>query len=335
MNGAPFFEIFVDASTAGLRLDKVLATHPQCSRTRGRKLLAKGAVWVDGKRIKIAGRRMKSGQRIRVYHGPTVQPDVVSAGLPLRRRVIFASEDVIAVNKPAGLCAVPTPADDRWVLSNLLQNALGLEKPLIAVHRIDRDTSGVLVFARHRQAARRLTELQMEGACEKRYRAVCIGRPADKDGLWNWPLAKDPSRGDRRRIAARGGVRAETRYRVLKEDARYPGLFWLELELLTGRTHQIRVHSAHAGCPLVGDSWYGRSKSAAPIFDRHGVRWRASALCLHSRCFRIRCDGWLGGMEWRADLPDPFVRCVRVDPEGGGFSAPSDSTDFGLDRRLR
>jgi RluA family pseudouridine synthase len=271
-------QLLVGEELEGERLDKALSTADICSRRRGRALISEGAVWVDGRRVKVCGRRLRAGQRVEVFLSSPSSPANAPTGLnglkdptdpndrrSLRERILLLDDDIVAVEKPAGIPSVPTPRTDRNVLSSLLEAELDLDSPLMAIHRLDRDTSGVIVFARTPRAAARLTQLQMDGAVVKTYVAVAGDRPDHDRGSWRYPLAKNPRRRGRMMVDEKRGLAARTDYEVVGPEPGFANLFRFELTLHTGRTHQIRVHMSEAGCPVVGDRWYGGPLAVLPL----------------------------------------------------------------------
>ncbi len=259
--------VFVSSTQQGLRLDQVLGATDLLSRTRARKLIAQGAVWVDGRRTKVAGRKMQSGQRIEVFLGGR-EEDVSAERRDLP--VLFRDERFVVIDKPCGLPSAPTPSKSQGVVTSILVDQLGLQREPFPVHRLDRDTSGIMVLALDRQGAALATRLQERGLITRKYLALAVGRPESDDGTWDAALGRDPRRQGRWRVTA-AGRRAETKYRVLG-PSRFSGIWLLELELVTGRTHQIRIHMAHAGCPVLGDPWYGTGRDLPDGCDGAWVR---------------------------------------------------------------
>lgn len=185
-------------------------------------------------------------------------------------RVVHFDRDLVVVDKPAGMPSVParTVLDPPDVAA-VLRGACG---PLEAVHRLDRDTSGLLVLARSREARARLGRSFERGGVTKRYLAVVHGMPPAGSGEINQPLARDLERPPRHRVDVILGRRATTRWRMLAStDHAGTRVALLELRPLTGRSHQIRVHLAWLGCPVVGDPLYGRSRRPSTAMALHAA----------------------------------------------------------------
>jgi tRNA pseudouridine32 synthase / 23S rRNA pseudouridine746 synthase len=190
-------------------------------------------------------------------------------------RVVFADDDLVVVDKPPGMPSVPArTASDPPAVAVMLALRYG---PLEAVHRLDRDTSGLLVLARSHAARRSLGRAFESAAVSKRYHAVVRGAlPADA-GAIHLPLAADPARAPRQRVDPILGRRATTRWRVRARAAAGDGpaadgpLTLVELEPVTGRSHQLRVHLAWLGCPIVGDRLYGRDPQPSAILALRAV----------------------------------------------------------------
>lgn len=181
---------------------------------------------------------------------------------PPEIRIVFADDDVVVVAKPSGTPSVParTPLDPPDV-ARVLRHTFG---PLEAVHRLDRDTAGLLVLARSTAARAALGRSFEAGAVAKRYRAVARGRLPAPQGTIHLPLADDPEHPPSKRVDPILGRRATTRWTLVAEAWPAGGdpLALVELEPMTGRSHQLRVHLAWLGCPIVGDRLYGRAVAA-------------------------------------------------------------------------
>ncbi len=257
---------------ADLRLDRWFRRHfPALSHGRLEKLLRTGQVRVDGKRAK-AGTRLSPGQAVRVPpHVDAQMPPPAPAGparlqpaeaAALQARILFMDEWLIAIDKPPGL-AVQGGSGQRLHL-DAMADALrfGASDAPRLVHRLDKDTSGVLLLARSAPAARALTAVFREGAAQKIYWAVVAGVPRPRQGRIDLPLAKKRA-GRGRHASSREtmtadratGQSAETIYRVVQTRGAVAA--WLALKPLTGRTHQLRAHCVALGHPILGDGKYG------------------------------------------------------------------------------
>ncbi len=254
----------------GWRLDLFLARSlPELSRSRLQALIAEGRVARDGAKIGDANHRVKPGEVYSV-EVPTPRPAEPEAqDIPLT--VLYEDADLIVIDKPVGLVVHPAAGNLDGTLVNALlahcgpslQGIGGVARPGI-VHRLDKDTSGVLVAAKNERAMRSLGKQFAAHAVERVYNAVVWGSPRGGQGHVEGNLGRNPF--DRKRMAVlRGaGKPARTNYRVLEQfgSGEKPLAALLECRLETGRTHQIRVHLAHLGHPLIGDSTYGRARQA-------------------------------------------------------------------------
>lgn len=293
----------VTEQEAGLRLDRWFKRHfPGLSFGRLAKLLRNGQVRVDGRRAK-AGQRLEAGQAVRL---PPLQAEAakpVPAEMPaaaeaaaLHRRVLYRDDWVIALDKPAGL-AVQGGSGVRHHLDQML-DALrfgSAERPRL-VHRLDKDTSGVLLLARHPLAAQRLAAAFRGKDAEKLYWAAVVGVPRREEGRIAAPLAKLPSHAGERVRTDEAGRSAVTLYRVLDKAGKRAA--WLALRPLTGRTHQLRAHCALIGTPILGDGKYG-GKGA--FLSGRGLSRR---LHLHARAIRLPHPSGRGELRVTAPLPE-------------------------------
>ncbi len=242
-----------------------------------RALVARGAVYVDGKRAQAGAARVGAGQRLLVVLEESGAAVTSPSPATARLEVLFEDDDVVAVNKPAGVTAQPTPGRVGDSLVDLVSAHLGF--PAGLVHRLDRETSGVTVFGKHAEATARLAAAFREGRAEKEYLSLtAAGLPAE--GTIDLPLSKDPSRPGRWRASrAANGVPARTRF-----EARAAGaVSVVALFPETGRTHQLRAHLAALGFPIVGDRLYGGPPGPRCL--------------LHARVLTV--DGW------RVEAPVP------------------------------
>lgn len=243
------------------RLDKLLAEQDQeHSRSQIQQWIAEGHVRVNGKTVK-ANYKCETGDRIE-WTEPEPEPlSLEPENIPLD--IVYEDEDVIVINKPRGMVVHPSAGHQSGTLVHALlyhcddlSGINGVERPGI-VHRIDRDTSGLLVVAKNDKAHASLAEQLQDKTLSRKYEAIVHGVIEHETGLIDAPIARDPK--DRQRMAVvQGGKPAVTHFRVLD---RYDRFSHVECRLETGRTHQIRVHMKYIGHPLVGDPKYGPRKT--------------------------------------------------------------------------
>jgi 23S rRNA pseudouridine955/2504/2580 synthase len=304
-------QVEVVAADDGLRLDKWFKRHyPGLPFGRLAKLLRTGQVRVDGKRVK-AGDRLDAGAIVRV-------PPLEAAAVPskprkvqapvnpedaarIRDMTLYEDDDVIVLNKPPGLATQGGTGTVRHVDGMLEALRKGDERPRL-VHRLDRDTSGVLVLAKTRKAAAALGEAFKARSARKIYWALVIGVPELAEGRISAPLAKEPgARGERMEVSDEG-KRATTLYTVMDRAADKTA--WLAMMPLTGRTHQLRAHAVHMGHPIVGDGKYGGKEAQLP-------GQVSGKLHLHAR--RIIMDHPRGGvLDVTAPLPTHMAESWKL-----------------------
>ena len=243
------------------RLDKALVSLlPDKSRTHLVKCINEGKVLVNAK-VGKASLVVKTGDEIEFEDLEKQNLDVIEQNLNLD--IVYEDADVAVVNKPKGMVVHPAVGNYENTLVNGLLYELedlatinGVVRPGI-VHRIDKDTSGLLMIAKNDKASLSLTQQLKDHACKRHYQALVYGTIVEDRGKINAPIGRDSV--DRKKMAVtKLGKEANTHFKVLK---RYKGYTLLDCELETGRTHQIRVHLAYIGHPLVGDKVYGRRKS--------------------------------------------------------------------------
>ncbi|MDF2096079.1 RluA family pseudouridine synthase [Aquibaculum arenosum] len=196
----------------------------------------------------------------------------------LSKRLLYRDGLLLVIDKPAGIAVHAGPSGGLSLEAGFDALRFGLPRPPALAHRLDRDTSGCLALGRHPKALRKLAALFREGRVEKVYWALVMGAPPEPEGQLDRALEKMSSRevGWRMRPADKGGLQASTRWRTLGSGG---GLSWLELRPLTGRTHQIRVHCAALGCPILGDPVYATTRPPAGL--RLHLRARSLRLPLY------------------------------------------------------
>jgi 23S rRNA pseudouridine1911/1915/1917 synthase len=280
-------------SDDGERIDRFIAARGGISRGEARRALERGGVFLDGKRCKVSGRVLHAGQKVTVNLEEAGRGADAAAPLD-RSRLLFADEHVAVVDKPAGVPAQPTLTTDRGHLPELVSALTG--SAVILVHRLDRETSGVTILARTAGAARTLADAFRDGSPEKTYLALCARAPEPPEGRVDAPLGKDPRHPGRRAVLPDGQA-AATRYRTLAVGPGGAALVqaWPE----TGRTHQIRVHLAHVGAPLVGDARYGGPRMVGPL--------AIPRVMLHALRLEIGHPATGARMTFEAPIPDDFA----------------------------
>ena len=286
------------ADREGERLDAFLARSvPDLTRSAAQRLLERGAVTLRGRAAK-KNDKTRLGDTLTVCL-PEPQPvDLVPQDIPLD--VIYEDDDVIVVNKPVGLVVHPAPGHPDGTLVNALLYHCGTSlsgingelRPGI-VHRIDRDTSGLIVAAKNDRAHLALAAQLQDHSLARVYEAVAVGGFREDCGTVDAPLGRHPV--DRKKMAVdrKNGREAVTHWSVL---ARYPGYTHVECRLETGRTHQIRVHLASIGHPLLGDTVYGSKKPWPGLAGQ----------CLHARRLRFVHPSTGEPLELECPLPDWF-----------------------------
>jgi 23S rRNA pseudouridine1911/1915/1917 synthase len=255
-------EIRIDSADAGIRLDRALQRRlPEQSRTRLKQLILDGRVTGDGRLLRDPAARAPPGVSIVVTLPAPDEPGPAAQPIPLAIR--FEDADLIVIDKPAGLVVHPAPGNPAGTLVNALlahcgpslAGIGGVRRPGI-VHRLDKDTSGLIVAAKTESAHRALSQDFAARRIERAYAGVVWGVPAPPAGEIAGNIGRSPvNRKKMAVVAASRGKPAITRYRVERRFNDHAAL--IECRLLTGRTHQIRVHLAHIGHPLIGDPVYG------------------------------------------------------------------------------
>lgn len=264
-------EITVSDAQSGLRLDKLLSEAlPDMSRSRVQALIKEGCVFAGERTITAPSRAVKPGEQFVLTVPEAEDADPEPEDIPLD--VVFEDDHLIVVNKSAGMVVHPAPGSPSGTLVNALLHHCkgslsgigGVKRPGI-VHRIDKDTSGLLVVAKHDKAHTGLAEQFAAHTVERRYRAVCKGLPNPTAGRIEGNIGRNPNDRKKMTVVPHGGKHAITHYRTLEsfQQAGRPVASHIECQLETGRTHQVRVHMMHIGHPLVGDPLYARSSLAS------------------------------------------------------------------------
>jgi 23S rRNA pseudouridine1911/1915/1917 synthase len=303
----------VTESENGLRLDRALGDlFPSYSRNFLANLVTDGHVRIDGAPARKVSQRVETGQRVAIDVPPPAPATIASQDLPLT--VIHEDADVVVIDKPAGLVVHPAAGHADSTLVNALLfhvkdlSGVGCEIRHGIVHRLDKDTSGVMVIAKHDDAHRKLTANWNTDRVRKEYLALVYGTPANDRGTIDAPVGRDPR--DRKRMAVvPEGRNAVTDYE-LSERLRYASL--LRCRLRTGRTHQIRVHMKHLGHPIVGDPLYsGPQWRGIPDKKIQKVLSSLDRQMLHAAKITFEHPRTGAVVSYEAPLPEDF-RAVLV-----------------------
>lgn len=264
---------------AGQRIDKALAeAHPDLSRTQWQQLIEDGHVTIAGQPVK-ASLRLEGDERVDVTIPEVAETELVAQQIPLD--IIYEDEDFLAINKPAGMVVHPAPGHEKDTLVNAvlghcpqLEGIGGERRPGI-VHRLDKETSGLILVAKNDLALRHLQGQFKRRTVNKTYLALVEGHIQPPQALVDAPIGRDPHHRKRMAVIAPGSSArsrtAQTEYKLVETLARHS---LVACYPRTGRTHQIRVHLAFAGYPIVGDETYGRRRQELAL-ERHFLHaWR-------------------------------------------------------------
>lgn len=301
----------VEAQDAGKRLDAFLAENTDLSRSAAAKLIESGAVTVNGKKTEKKY-LIKEGDEAEVILPEVEEYEAVPENIPLN--VVYEDSDIIVINKPSGMVVHPAPGNYTGTLVNALlyhcKDSLsgigGVMRPGI-VHRIDKDTSGLLVVAKNDASHRALSEELGYHGIEREYHALVRGGFKEESGTVDLPIGRHPV--DRKKMAViksgEGAREAVTHYEVLRS---YGQISYLKLKLETGRTHQIRVHMSYLGHALLGDEVYSSTKipfekQHAPLFDGQ---------ILHAKRLSLTHPRTGERMTFECELPDNFKKLIEI-----------------------
>lgn len=311
----------VSEAAEGTRLDKFLAAAlPDLSRTQIQRLIDAGHVELP--RGKATARyRVRSGERISLVVPPP-KPTLLSPE-DIALDIVYEDDALVVVNKPPGMVVHPAPGHDHGTLVNALlylcpslSGVGGEERPGI-VHRLDKDTSGLLLVAKHDRSHRHLSDQLRHRTLTRRYLALVQGRLAADQGTIDAPIGRHPQHRQKMAVVAANGRAARTHYQVLET---WGALSLLHLSLETGRTHQIRVHLAHISRPVIGDPIYGTRALSLP--RQPGLeRWLRTfpRQALHARELQFEHPETGATMVFSAPLPDDLAALIaRVRQAFGG-----------------
>ena len=296
------FEFAVDSDLSGQRLDKCISLkYPEISRSHIAKVIKDGGVSVDSKPVK-ASFKVSEGNFIEFDLPLEAMPDILPQDIPLD--IIYEDSDVLIVNKPKGMVVHPAPGHYKGTLVNALlfhikdlSGINGTLRPGI-VHRIDRDTTGSVIVCKNDKAHLSLAKQLEEHSITRKYVAIVNGNLKDDSGTVDAPIGRAVN--DRKKMAVRAdGRRAVTHYKVLERFGNYT---YIECSLETGRTHQIRVHLAHIGHPVMGDEVYSKGKS----------KFNTQGQVLHAKTLGFEQPTTGEYIEAEAPLPEYFKKILSA-----------------------
>lgn len=287
------------------RIDKCLSSLvDSLSRSYIQKLLKEEKIEVNGETVK-ANYKVKTDDEIRFEVPPAVRPDILPENIPLD--ILYEDEDVLVVNKPKGMVVHPASGHYTGTLVNAvmyhckdnLSGINGVMRPGI-VHRIDRDTTGSVIICKNDFSHNCIAAQLKEHSLVRKYHAICYGRLKEETGTVNAPIGRHPA--DRKKMAVneKNGKRAVTHYKILKSFDKFT---YIECILETGRTHQIRVHMASIGYPLLGDEVYANNRKSP---------FKLEGQCLHARILGFRHPVSGEYIETDAPLPAYFEHLLKV-----------------------
>lgn len=288
----------IEAQESGERIDALLAREIEdITRSQAARLIEQGAVTLRCGPIK-KNHRVSSGDIFVIEIPEAEEAEISAENIPLD--IVFEDDDLIVINKPRGMVVHPAPGHSSGTLVNALLwhcgdslSGVGGEKRPGIVHRIDMDTSGLIIAAKNDYAHRFLSSQLADHSLCRTYEAVVCGRIRDDSGEINAPIGRHPADRKRMAVTERNSRSAVTHYEVI---ARYNGYTHVRCNLETGRTHQIRVHMSYIGHPLLGDMVYGRKQAEKGLEGQ----------CLHARTLRFIHPRTLELCEVTSELPDYF-----------------------------
>ena len=286
------------ASGDSARLDRLLSERERdMTRSRLHSLISEGWVNINGQQARPA-QRVRDGDRVVMTIPPVREYSVAPQSIPVN--LVYQDSEIVVVDKPAGLSVHPGPGHPDGTLVNALlaccpdiQGIGGVQRPGI-VHRLDKDTSGLMVVAKTERAHQSLSGQIKAREMRKGYLAVTVGVPPQDKGTVDVPIARDPRRRQRMAVVL-GGRESRTHYRVVEDLGNHA---LLELDLETGRTHQIRVHLAYLGYPLYGDGVYGKR---SPDLARH---------FLHANALGFRHPRSSKSVAFQSELPAELMQVL-------------------------
>ena len=295
--------LVVSPDREGLRVDVLLSDEVEdLTRSGAQKLIANGYVSINGEPVEKA-RRVKAGDTVDAAIPAPVSIVAEAQDIPLS--IVYEDDDLLVVDKPKGMVVHPAPGNPDgtlvnallWHCGDSLSGINGEVRPGI-VHRIDKDTSGLLVVAKNDMAHTALQEQIQSHSFTREYRAVVHGNFKEDEGTVDAPIGRNPKDRKKMAVTREHSREAVTHYEVLERFGNYT---YIRCRLETGRTHQIRVHMAYKGHPVAGDPLYGPSNTPKSLQGQ----------CLHAGLIGFRHPRTGEYMEFTSDLPEPFSKFLR------------------------
>lgn len=296
-------EYFTVENQEGERIDRYLSEEMEDrSRSYIQKLIKDQYVIVNQKPVK-ANYRLSLGDMVEITLPEAKEPDIIPENIPLD--ILYEDQDIIIVNKPKQMVVHPAPGHYSGTLVNALMYHCGQElsgingtmRPGI-VHRIDMDTTGSLIVCKNDMAHQSLSEQLKVHSIKRVYVAIVHGNIKEDNGTVNAPIGRHPTERKKMSIHTKNGRNAITHYKVLERFGEYT---YIQCELETGRTHQIRVHMAHIGHPIIGDPLYGPAKD----------KWKLQGQCLHAGELELTHPVTGERMLFEAPLPEYFEKVLQ------------------------
>ena len=302
----------VNESESGCRLDAYCANVADITRSQAARLIDEGAIKVGGK-VQPKKYITKQGDEVEIIMPECREAEAVAENIPID--IVYEDSDIIVINKPKGMVVHPAPGNYTGTLVNALlyhcRDSLsgigGVMRPGI-VHRIDKDTSGLLVVAKNDDAHAKLSEELKYHGIEREYRAIVAGGFKDDFGTVNYPIGRHPVDRKKQAVLLGGDLNAReaiTHYEVLE---RFGNISYLALKLETGRTHQIRVHMSYTGHALLGDEVYAKNKTQ--FEKRHPQLFQGQAL--HAKKLTLTHPKTGERMTFECELPDEFKKALEL-----------------------
>lgn len=298
----------ISTADAKKRLDVFVSEYAGVSRSHAQVLIENELVLINGK-TQAKNYRLREGDEIEIEAMPVKELSAEAENIPLD--IVYEDDELIVINKPSGMVVHPAVGNESGTLVNALlyhckgslSGINGVVRPGI-VHRIDKDTSGLLVVAKTDEAHIFLSSLLKEHGIKRVYHAIVTGHMPSDRGTVNAPIARHPQ--DRKKMAViAGGREAITHYEVVRD---FTSFSHLRIELETGRTHQIRVHTSYLGHPIIGDTVYGGGKTQ---FERMHAKY-LSGQCLHAKELSFPHPKTKEIMHFEVDFPSEFSHLLNI-----------------------